>query len=115
MALIACPECKKEVSEKALQCPHCGCPIATATRTQKPKSSVGCGKAIGVFLFFVFTAVAVMGIRSCVEESLDRAAEQSRNEEIKKQEDAIRERAIEKGLERILGDDIKNFNKDKEK
>ncbi len=27
MALIKCPECKKEISDKATQCIHCGCPI----------------------------------------------------------------------------------------
>jgi predicted amidophosphoribosyltransferase len=32
MALINCPECKREVSDQAAACPHCGLPIAT----QKP-------------------------------------------------------------------------------
>ena len=27
MALIECPECHKEISDKALACPHCGYPI----------------------------------------------------------------------------------------
>lgn len=27
MALINCPECGKEISDKAVACPHCGCPI----------------------------------------------------------------------------------------
>ena len=27
MALIDCPECKKEISDKANSCPHCGYPI----------------------------------------------------------------------------------------
>lgn len=27
MALIKCPECGKEVSDKALTCIHCGCPL----------------------------------------------------------------------------------------
>lgn len=27
MALITCPECGKEVSDKADKCPNCGCPI----------------------------------------------------------------------------------------
>ena len=26
MALIECPECNKEISDKAPACPHCGCP-----------------------------------------------------------------------------------------
>lgn len=28
MALIQCPECSKEVSDKAVACPFCGCPIS---------------------------------------------------------------------------------------
>ena len=31
MALINCPDCKKEVSSSAPACPGCGAPIATAT------------------------------------------------------------------------------------
>lgn len=31
MALIKCPECSKEVSNKAPSCPHCGTPIAAAS------------------------------------------------------------------------------------
>ena len=27
MALIKCPECGKEISDKATSCPNCGCPI----------------------------------------------------------------------------------------
>lgn len=29
MALIICEECKKEISDKAIQCPNCGNPIAS--------------------------------------------------------------------------------------
>lgn len=29
MALIKCPECGKEISDKAEKCIHCGCPIMT--------------------------------------------------------------------------------------
>lgn len=28
MALIKCPECGKEISDKAAACPNCGCPVA---------------------------------------------------------------------------------------
>jgi len=31
MALIQCPECSKEVSDKAPTCPKCGAPIAAAS------------------------------------------------------------------------------------
>ena len=30
MALIACPECGKDISTKAETCPHCGAPIGAA-------------------------------------------------------------------------------------
>lgn len=28
MALIKCPECGKEISDKAAACPNCGCPVS---------------------------------------------------------------------------------------
>ena len=42
MALIKCPECGKEISDKAQSCPNCGCPIEDALKTtnqneQKPQ------------------------------------------------------------------------------
>ena len=30
MAIIKCPECGQDVSDKATSCPHCGCPINDA-------------------------------------------------------------------------------------
>lgn len=30
MALINCPECGKEISDKAVSCPNCGCPITSS-------------------------------------------------------------------------------------
>ena len=30
MAIVKCPECKKEISNKAPSCPNCGVPIAIA-------------------------------------------------------------------------------------
>jgi hypothetical protein len=35
MALIKCPECSKDVSDKAPACPNCGAPIAAATVDKK--------------------------------------------------------------------------------
>ena len=34
MSLIKCPECKKEISDKAKSCPNCGCPININTKYQ---------------------------------------------------------------------------------
>jgi len=35
MALISCPECSKEISDKAAACPNCGCPMADVLITDK--------------------------------------------------------------------------------
>ncbi len=36
MALISCPECQKEISDKATSCPFCGYPIGTAPTPIQP-------------------------------------------------------------------------------
>ena len=36
MALIKCNECDSEVSDKALSCPKCGCPIANTSSPSSP-------------------------------------------------------------------------------
>ena len=33
MALINCPECGKEISDKAIACPNCGCPVNNSNIT----------------------------------------------------------------------------------
>lgn len=35
MALINCPECGKEISDKAASCPNCGCPIKKTDQEEK--------------------------------------------------------------------------------
>lgn len=38
MALIKCPECGKEISDKAVSCPNCGCPLKeTIIETEQSK------------------------------------------------------------------------------
>ena len=32
MALITCPECGKQISDKALSCPNCGLPLSQDTQ-----------------------------------------------------------------------------------
>ena len=36
MALIACPECSHEMSDRAAACPHCGCPLAARPPAAMP-------------------------------------------------------------------------------
>ncbi len=40
MALIKCPECGKEISDKAVSCPSCGCPITTVNNVESQSSDV---------------------------------------------------------------------------
>ena len=66
MALIKCPECGKEISDKASNCPNCGCPIGSTTeqtstvevQQQKPKSSIK--KIIPIIIAVII--VAIIGI-----------------------------------------------------
>ncbi len=37
MALIQCPECHREISDKAKNCPYCGCTTRTKKLTRKTK------------------------------------------------------------------------------
>lgn len=42
MALEPCPECGKEIGEKADECPHCGVEIDRTTAWQRGCVSLGC-------------------------------------------------------------------------
>lgn len=52
MALIKCPECTKDVSDKAATCPFCGHPIGGSTVTiQKTNKR---WKVVAIISFFLF-------------------------------------------------------------
>ena len=69
MALIQCPECGKEISDKAKACVHCGCPCSsTATvpnfseASKKTQSFLKskCGKKVVVALFGLTAAIILI-------------------------------------------------------
>lgn len=39
MALIKCPECGREISDKAASCPNCGCPSSEFNRPPVPEDT----------------------------------------------------------------------------
>ena len=39
MALVKCPECAREVSDRATSCPGCGCPLQVAEPPSNPTSA----------------------------------------------------------------------------
>ena len=72
MGLIKCPECGKEISDKAQSCPNCGCPLQEATnndikrgvenygtwdnaQNKKPKQ-----KTHGCLIAFLVTILAIL-------------------------------------------------------
>jgi tRNA_anti-like len=68
MAIIACKECAREVSDKAVSCPHCGVPIAEATIARVPPRKPHRGKSwlygiliIGVVAWGTLTTLWLTG------------------------------------------------------
>ena len=60
MALVECPECKGQISNAALHCPHCGYRIKSrCCGHHVPIAVVILLCAIGCVLFFVFCAATV--------------------------------------------------------
>lgn len=63
MALIPCTECRKEISDQAFSCPHCGAPTGRTKPTQgreEPrlvKSAKSRGVYIILALFFGFFGI----------------------------------------------------------
>jgi hypothetical protein len=66
MALIACGECGREVSDKAVSCPHCGAPINRAAAVPvKPQKT----NNIGCFTTFVVIVGALWLLSQCTPDS----------------------------------------------
>lgn len=65
MALIACPDCGRQVSDQALACPQCGRPLRSMPSPEGLRRearflqslTTGCGCLV---LLFVFAAVGVI-------------------------------------------------------
>ena len=70
MAIIKCPECGKEVSNKALSCPHCGCPFVFLKnvtpkfykRIKIKRNTIRLLKEWILGLFFFFIAVPCISL-----------------------------------------------------
>jgi RNA polymerase subunit RPABC4/transcription elongation factor Spt4 len=50
MALVECPECKKQVSSEAEKCPHCGRTIAQKQSATGVLAAIIIGLVVGVGL-----------------------------------------------------------------
>jgi hypothetical protein len=61
MAMTKCKECGKDVSDQAVNCPHCGAPQSTAPSTPQKKSG-GCLKAVILIGIVVFLGSAFLSV-----------------------------------------------------
>ena len=70
MALIPCPECKRKVSDRAANCPHCGCPLSDSPKQVRTSEDSfltrgrGCGDIV-IYGPLVFIILIIVLLRSC--------------------------------------------------
>lgn len=122
MALINCPECGKEISEKAGSCPNCGCPLNTIEKVveeskktdgvhyarptgslpkreeKKQKKKTWVWIVVGVIVLFVL--VGSSGENS--EDVKEVAVEEKTNEEAVAEEKSIEEVTVEEATEEAI-------------
>lgn len=89
MALIQCPECGKEISDKVTACPHCGYPmVETSPQPETPQqvevtainlSAKDPNKAKKIIPGIVFVLCAVLAIVIGIHMSKTKAAKDARN------------------------------------
>lgn len=59
MALIKCPECEKEISDKAVSCPNCGYPMKPQKDKIVQKTVVKRGGCLTTLLLAAFLVAAL--------------------------------------------------------
>jgi len=58
MALIECPECKREISDKAVSCPHCGYQQQKTKKAPEKKKSSPNGCLVAILIIIVFAVIS---------------------------------------------------------
>lgn len=59
MALIKCPECKKEISDTTQACPKCGFDLNASKKLDQAK---GCGKGCGIGCLVIFVIAVLIAL-----------------------------------------------------
>lgn len=68
MALIACPECKGKVSDRAAACPHCGYPVREGARAEGDEETLSTlspalfGGNVFTHILMVLLSLVVVGL-----------------------------------------------------
>ena len=63
MAIIRCPECDREISDKAEKCPHCGYPLKSAKTSEESNTMSDTRfkkKVIFLLALLVFAVLMIM-------------------------------------------------------
>lgn len=71
MALINCPECKKEISDQAKFCPNCGCPCINNMAKNVDTKETNKFTAGKIFLIVLFVLAIIAIFRSCGSSEVD--------------------------------------------
>jgi len=74
MALISCPECKKEISDQAKHCPNCGYRLNSLSNEQKQSIK----KTIIIIISIIIGIVLIAVIYDACTTSTDELADQLR-------------------------------------
>lgn len=84
MALIKCPECGNDISDKSITCIHCGYPISSNIKTTNKKTtrvrSGSKGKIVLVLIAIVVLLVGIVSIFANLKEQREQAAYQAQLE-----------------------------------
>jgi DNA-directed RNA polymerase subunit RPC12/RpoP len=63
MALIKCPECKKEISDTTQACPNCGYDLkASKRKLDQAKAAKGCGQGCGIGCLVIFVIAVIIAL-----------------------------------------------------
>jgi rRNA maturation endonuclease Nob1 len=54
MPLVACPDCGKEFSDQAKECPTCGHPSPVVAKERKVEEVIGLVTALAIIFFLVY-------------------------------------------------------------
>ena len=72
MAMISCPECGKQISSNAWECPHCGNPIKKSVSDKKKKRN----KIIIIAIIILLLAIGFGIYAYKASEATDRARQE---------------------------------------
>lgn len=62
MGLIVCPDCEKEISDQALNCPNCGRPMKKTEEKEKPSVNISIVRSKGGVFEGLGTLLIIVGI-----------------------------------------------------